>query len=192
MARYKQNKLGRGISISLVACVLLALACTSRPVFAEDQSYKEDQIKAIFIYNFARFVRWPKKAFVHESSAFNFCVAGKNQVSEILRKVVEGESLAGREFKVRSITTADQLEGCHIFYLPDYVEWHYSEIMESNSTFGILTVSDAEGFASAGGMIALSNHNGRIRLVINTRKLSSAKLNASAKLLGLATIVGSD
>jgi hypothetical protein len=55
----------------------------------------------------------------------------------------------------------------------------------------ILTVSDADGFAEAGGMIGLFIEDSRVRFAINLGAAESAHLTISSRLLNLARIVRS-
>ena len=53
----------------------------------------------------------------------------------------------------------------------------------------ILTVSDAEGFADAWGIVQLFIETNRIRFAINPKAAERARLRLSSKLLSLARIV---
>jgi hypothetical protein len=53
----------------------------------------------------------------------------------------------------------------------------------------VLTVSDARGFAQAGGMIELYEDNGRMRFAINIDTLQKSGVKLSSRLLDLARIV---
>ena len=53
----------------------------------------------------------------------------------------------------------------------------------------VLTVSDGNGFAAAGGIIELYVDKGRMRFAINLDAVEQSGLNLSSRLLGLARIV---
>ena len=53
----------------------------------------------------------------------------------------------------------------------------------------VLTVSDIDGFADAGGMIQLVREGGRVRFEVNLDSVRGADLTMSSKLLRLASVV---
>src|SRR5205814_1156019 len=56
---------------------LLALA-GALPAGARAQAISEYQVKAAFLYNFARFVQWPPQSFKNAHDPIAICVLGPN------------------------------------------------------------------------------------------------------------------
>ena len=48
----------------------------SRDSFAD--SFQEYQVKAVFLFNFAKFVEWPAAAFKDAQSSITLCILGKD------------------------------------------------------------------------------------------------------------------
>jgi hypothetical protein len=153
---------------------------------APAQTFDEYQVKAAFLFNFAKFVEWPPQAFVSASDPISICVLGPNPFGTSLEDAVAGKSLGGRKFAVRQLTDLKEAgRGCQILYFvarqkmpsPDSV-W-----------MSVLTVGESPGFAASGGTIGFKLESGRVRLEINVGAAEQRHLRISSKLLSLAEIV---
>lgn len=150
----------------------------------------EDQIKAVFLYNFASFVRLPAGAFQTPNSPMVYCVAEDLEMAEILESVVEGEVVKGHRLIVKPIAIPDQVYDCHVLYVGTHENPSVSRYLQVAAKRDILTVSDDERFVNHGGMISLARRGKRIRPLINMAVVGRSKITVSAKLLGLAILVG--
>lgn len=150
----------------------------------------EDQIKAVFLYNFASFVRMPASAFQAPNAPLVYCVAGDPQMTEILRSVVKGEVVKGHRLLVKHIAEPDQVPGCHVLYVGTHEDPPVSRYLQLAAKRDILTVSDDERFVKRGGMVSLVRKGRRIHPLVNLGVVRQSKITFSAKLLGLATLVG--
>jgi hypothetical protein len=167
----------------LSAASILAICLGS----AAQTSTVEDQVKAAFLYNFAKFVDWPPQAFAGAGDPFAFCVAG-DAFGGALEKVLYAETLNGRRLVVRRIAPADNLQGCQIIYVPSSESGRYPQVT-TLGTAPILTVGETEDFINNGGMIRFVESGHRIQFQVNTEAAERASLKLSSKLLRLAEIV---
>src|SRR6266536_4729396 len=62
----------------------------------------EYQVKAAFLYNFAKFIDWPVDAFINGNSPFTICLASDPFQGE-LERIIQDESLDRRTLMVRRI-----------------------------------------------------------------------------------------
>ena len=96
--------------------VTLALALLlSTPPFLDAQQIMatEAQLKAAFLFNFARYVTWPHSPESH----FDVCVLGRDPFGSALDSIVAGETLAGKPAQVRRIRAAHEASGCQIVFI---------------------------------------------------------------------------
>jgi hypothetical protein len=147
----------------------------------------EHQVKAAFLYNFAKFVDWPPTAFSRPNDAITICLAGDAFAAE-LEKAVQGESLNGRRLVVRRIAAPEPLRGCHILYIDPSQTRRYAELPAIGSQ-PVLTVGESEDFIASGGMIRFVETGHRIHFQINPEAVDRASLKVSSRLLRLAEIV---
>src|SRR4051812_28059903 len=75
---------------------LLALAGVMLPIVSAQPAARESQIKAVFLYNFVRFVDWPPSAFPDAQSPLVIGVLGEDPFGTALDDAIRGESVNGR------------------------------------------------------------------------------------------------
>jgi len=174
----------RSIKLALVATLLLA-----GPGQAQVAEY---QVKAAFLYDFAKFVEWPPHAFRSAKDPIAICVLGKNPVENALDEVVAGKAVEGRTFLVRQIAEINPGCNCQILFVSSSERKRFRTMAASIKGLGILTVGEAQDFAAEGGVINFKLEEGRIRLEINLDAAEQSQLRISSKLLSLAQIVKSE
>lgn len=149
----------------------------------------EYQVKAAFLYNFAKFVDWPATAFSGESSPFIIGVLGDDPFGDTLDKTVEGKAIGDRKIMVRRFKQAADIKDCHILYVSRSEKKQFDKICERLDKTNTLTVGDTEQFVQRGGMINFVIEEKKVRLEINPDAADRAGLKVSSKLLQLARIV---
>lgn len=169
--------------------LIAAVTMTGWATAAATQTPNEYGIKAVFLFNFAQFVEWPATAFPDATTPFVIGVLGDDPFGGLLDETVAGEMLNGRPFVVRRFRSVEEVGTCHILFVSRSEAGRLEKIMPMLAGRTTLTVSDAEDFARAGGMIALVNANNRIRLQINVEAATREMLVFSSKLLRPAEIV---
>lgn len=155
----------------------------------ETSSAKEYQLKAVFLFNFARFVSWPEAAFARPTDPFVIGVVGVDPFGAALDETVRGETIEGHPLEVRRYQTAGIAE-CHILFVSSSENPRLEAILDRLANRPILTVSDLENAARRGVMIRFIQENKRIRFRINVDATKRAGLIISSKLLRTAEIVG--
>jgi hypothetical protein len=176
--------------VTAAALVVLALASlhAALPVQARAEAPQEYQIKAAFLYNFAKFVEWPAVAFRDAQSPLLVCVLGKDPFGEALDSLRD-KTVEGRKIQVRRIARIEDAEGCHILFVSSSEREDLSRILKAVWGKSILTVGDMKGFTQAGGIINLTMTEGKISFEINTAAAERASLKISSKLLKLGRVV---
>jgi YfiR/HmsC-like len=153
------------------------------------QEANEYQLKAAFLYNFAKFVEWPPQAFKGPSDPIVIGVLGKNPFGPALATAVAGKMWAGRGFQVREIATAEQAAGCQIVFISSSERKRLEALLSGIGSAAVLTVGETDNFNAAGGIVNFKIEAGSVRLQINVEAARKQQLHISAKLLSLAEIV---
>lgn len=147
-----------------------------------------DEVKAAFLYNFAKFVEWPKPA----PERYVFCVLFDDGFAETIRRALRGEQLHDREIDVRYVATLDDLRRAdppHVLFVPVRAEESYVGVLRALRREPVLTVGDEPAFTETGGVISFEKRLGRIGFAVNRRAAEEAGLELGSQLLGLARIV---
>ena len=93
---------------------------------------------------------------------------------------------------VRRFGDLSHLGSCHILFISRSAKGSLPEVLAAVGRRSVLTVSDMEAFARAGGIIGFVLQAGKIRFEINHEAARRANLTVSSRLLQLASIVASE
>jgi hypothetical protein len=149
------------------------------------EAQQAEQIKAAFIYNFAKFVQWPPAVFPAADSPLVIGVLNPGSLAGAL-EFLDGKVVRGKTIVIRESSTLADLKKCQIVVLSG------SDLksLGSLSQLPILTISDeAKDFFRLGGIINLITVKDHIRFEINLAAARRARLTISSQLLKLAIIV---
>jgi len=147
----------------------------------------EYQVKAAFLYNFAKFVDWPARAFHSQEEPIAICTLGSNPFGDALDRVVNGKTAGGRPLLARHVADAPSPSDCHILFASDLKK--FRAIAPRLRGTAVLTVGESPEFIAAGGMINFKIEGGRIRFEINVQAVEQGQIHISSKLLSLAEVV---
>ena len=165
--------------------LLILLLGTMLPGAAQAPSADEYQVKAAYLYNFAKFVDWPAQTFDSPEQAIVFCVLGQTPLSQPLRDALGGKVVDQRPLVFRPLADSKQAGKCQVLFisLPD--PKHLRQTLGEVRFLNILTVGEGEDFTNQGGIVSLVLDAGRVRLAFNVDAADDAKLHVSSKLLSL-------
>lgn len=179
-------------------CLLFVITTTialSPPLRAKDyDKSKANKVKAAYLYNFSKFVRWPDFVFENEHTPFVIGVLGNQQFTEIIRTTVKGKKVAAHPVVVQLLHWRNQddrftIQHCQILFVCQSQKNQLDEIKDIIKGHPVLLVGESNDFAIQGGMIGFVIEKGKIVFEINQEALEQAALKASSKLLKLARVV---
>ena len=180
----------RNISRSCYAFfILIFLNLSSFTVSAEPITAKEYYLKAAYLYNFARLVEWPERAFNHPESPIRVCLIGQNPFGQAL-ETIQNKKIKNRTLKITTDVDIQSVSDCHILFVGDQNKDALEDILEITNKHPILTVSELENFAHKKGHIRLflaGSEN--LSLEINLEVLEQTGLRISSRVLTLAKII---
>ena len=176
----------RSTRLTILAIGLLLLSRSGMEAQSAAAMPSEYQVKAAFLYNFVKFVEWPGPM----AGQVGICVIGKDPFQGALERAVEGKQLDGRAFEVRRITDLAPARACQVLFISASESKRAADIIEITRPWGVLTVSEIDGFSRHGGMIGFLMEGQRVRFRINAAAASVAGLKISSKLLQLAAQEG--
>jgi len=162
----------------------LALMLTAAPGAAD--AVRDVDVKAAMLYNFARFAEWPA---LSGATSIAICIVGDDRIAAAFTALTRKQNINGHPLDVSMPRDAGTWGTCHLLFIAD------AEVRKSSGPLigirkqPVLTVSDGNGFAAAGGIIELYVDKGRMRFAINLDAVEQSGLNLSSRLLGLARIV---
>jgi hypothetical protein len=167
------------------AIVLMLLASSLR-AGADGTPVGEYQLKAAFLFNFAKFVEWPPQAFADPRDPFTICVLGDNPFGAALDDAVRGKTVANRPISIRPVSNSQQARTCQILFISASERKRAHGILEALRNCCVLTVGDTEAFTENGGIVQFRMKDARVRIEIDAEAAERAGLRISSKLLSLA------
>jgi len=168
--------------------ILVALVTLCAPLFAAD-AVSESELKATFLFNFTRFVEWPEQALPAAGEPLVIGVLGEDPFGGVLDAIVRDETVRGHPLAIKRMKRTDDITKCQILFIARSEERQLAAIFERLKGHSILTVSDMDRFAYAGGTIGLVMDGGKVRMQINVDRAKQAQLVLSAKLLRPALVI---
>jgi hypothetical protein len=156
------------------------------------QSATEYQVKAAFLFNFAKFVEWPADAFPGADSALQICVLGQDPFGHEFEQVIADKTVNGHRIELIHPSGMPQAKACQIIFVASSGKAQLREILRGLRGASVLTVGDTSGFARMGGIINFVLDDGRVRFEINVMAAERAHLRVSARLLTVAKLIVND
>jgi hypothetical protein len=167
---------------------LVAVVSLTGMQTAPQDVVRENELKAVFLYNFTQFVEWPSSSFSSSESPFVIGILGKNTLGSYVEEISEGEQVNGHPIVVQYFPSLNaKITECHILF----IHKTFPEIVKATEvTKGkpVLTVSDNKDFMKYSGMLRFYVENGKIRFEVNQDISTRSSLLMSSKLMRVATL----
>jgi hypothetical protein len=176
------SRLARVI-VPLLGLLIALLASITRA----DTAVAEYQLKAAYLFNFAKFTEWPAAA-LPAGAAVTVCVTGRDPFGEALAGI-ETKTVQNHPVRVRRGVRIDDLRGCHLVFVGESEERRLPELFRNAEAASALTLGDTEGFVDHGGTIGLVTRDNRILFDVNMDSARRAGLRLSSQMLKLARTV---
>jgi hypothetical protein len=167
----------------------LCMTSSSIAVTAQTKSANEYQVKAAFLYNFAKFVDWPPSAFSDAKQPLDICVYGHDPFGTALEDALLGKAIGERRVGLGRAMQFQDLAGCHVVFVSASAHESAADMANRLKGRAVLLVGESDGFAASGGTIQFTIEDNRVHFVINPDAADRAGLKISSKLLALAKIV---
>jgi len=165
----------------MLATICIAVA----PTRAADQ-FREDAIKAAFLYRFTGYVEWPGSA--SPADKFTIAVIGGESVATELGKILQGHDIGGRPARVQQIQSLKELGDAQMLYIgPSFIGDVRAFI--AHVPAHVLVVTDTGEGLEDGSAVNFMLVDRRVRFEISLNAAERAGLKVSSELLSVAARV---
>ena len=164
-------------------CSLWTLAIPILMAQSAGATFTEYQVKAVFIYNFAKFVEWPPR---DAKGPLKIGILGDDPFGDYLDEVIRDKTIRNRPIETRHFRTVDNLEVCHILFISNPERKRTPDIIKILAGVPVLTIGEGRGFAEQGGMIGLVIDDGKVRFDIKAKAAKASGITVRSQLLDLA------
>lgn len=164
-----------------LAALALLIFCPT--VWASDV---ERRLEAVFLGRFANYIEWPDPS----RGKFVITLIDENPFGSLLDELYKDKRIHGKPIEVRYATRVDEIGQCDLLFITlDTVASRQAAIDHAQRN-GILTISEALGFAERGGIIQLNFVDQKTRIKINHDAAVRSGIRIGAPLLSIASVIG--
>ncbi len=152
----------------------------------------EYSIKAGYLYNFSKYVEWPKETFAAPTSPFVICIAGEDPFGSRLDQAIAGKTSGdGRSLEVQRLKNGgvEALRKCQMVFVSKSEKRNVAAIIDAVKGYSVLTIADFNPFAESGGVANLRIEGSKVRVDLNMSAANRANLKVSGKLQQVANLV---
>lgn len=157
---------------------------------AKSGSQKVDtnaKIKAVFIYNFTKYIEWPSE---DQTGEFKIGILGENPpLFNELDKMSKIKKVANRSFSISSFSSIKDIGQPHILYIPGDSTELLKEAVKLLSGKSTLIVTEKPGLAQMGSAINFIVVGSRQKFELNKANVSRHNLKVASALENLAVMV---
>lgn len=166
--------------------VLLALACAS--AHAQPAAVSEQALKAVLFY------KLPFYTYRGETPSMipilRMCLLGGGELRDTMESLSR-QAADGRAIHFRQIAEPHEAAECSFLYIGRSEAGRLPRLLQQLAGHPTITVSDAPGFAAAGGMVELTvrGEGAGLTILVNRAAARRQGVEFNAQLLRLAEIV---
>jgi hypothetical protein len=178
------------LALSLAPAILAILPilapCRSARAAASPSEY---EVKAAFLFNFAKFVEWPAWTFEQAKGNVIFTILGDDPFGPALERIARDERVQGRPIIIKRVRRPEDVGHSHILFIRHRAGSGLEQLIRSVSAPYRLVVGEDDLFAERGGCIGFFFEQRRIKFAVNLAATGRAGLKVSSKLLTIARVV---
>ncbi len=174
----------RGIARRLAGVALVLTFCFAGVAYPLDAN--EGQIKAGFLYNFAKYTEWPTAA-----PERLLCVAAKS-LPDAAAQGIDQLPLQNAALRVRTITRPDDVSSCDILFIGRAQQADQQRWLTPATGRPILTIAESAGPGRPRAMIRLFSEGRRLRYDLHLGIARQMGLQFNPRLVNLADTLYND
>lgn len=173
------------LRLLIIFIALLIAPCLSAETEGTSLEYR---VKAVVLFNFAKYVRWPANAFQAADQPIRVCILGESPFGDVFESNDAPKEAQGRPLTVvnlpRSATQNDAVS-CQILFWQEKNDSVAKALLPALEKSATLTVADRE---SEQALISFTLEDGKVRFRIRRKAAEALGLNISSQLLKLAIL----
>ena len=174
MSKYNKRY---SLKMILIMILFIKVFCISQ------DTAKEENLKAVMIYNFTKFMKWPQENIINN---FNICVLAGNNIVKPLKDIALKRTTKGKDIIVKEIKSIEDINECCILVTNVISKIVLRDILEKAIEQNFLVIGNKEGLCEEGVPVNFVKINDKIRFEMNITSLKKLNIEANTQLLNLA------
>lgn len=144
----------------------------------------ENAVKAMFIYNFAKYFDWSS---VESRPDFVIAVYGNSDVTRYLEQIAQRKKINGKTITIKIIYSPGESAGSQMLFIPAST-YQSSSVIQSAAAINssVIIISEHKDAFRKGAYINLLNIDGKLRFELNEPLLKNNNIKYSRELSSLS------
>ena len=168
--------------LTIILLSLLAYNVKAQMIQADPNA----RIKALFIYQFTKYVEWPAGS---KGGEFVIGVVGNSSVVSVLEQMATTKKVGAQPIVVKKFSSASQVSGCQMLYLCSDKSSDFTAVLSKLKGKSTLLITEASGLAKKGSVINFVLQDNRQKFELSKNNASKFGLSVSSSLTQLAISV---
>ncbi len=165
----------------------LVLLTSSTVVMPGDSEEANAKIKAIYIYNFTKYIEWPEN-YQEGSFVIGFIGSSSSLLTE-LSKLATSKKAGNQSIEIKNISKVDDNTKYHIIFILSDNSAQLTEVIAKSKGKSTLIVTEKPGLAQKGAGINFIVEDNKQKIELNKENISKYKLKVAETLVKLSNPV---
>jgi hypothetical protein len=155
-------------------------------IAAWDANAQDEKFKAIFIYNFTKYIEWPKEK---ESSEFVITVVGNNALVPELKNIAGRMKAGVKPIVIKHTEITSAIPETNIVFISKEKTNDLPAIIESLNSRNILLIAEKSNACTLGASLNFIMKNGNLNFEVSPTNILKAGLKVNSQLFTLGTVL---
>ena len=165
---------------------MLTSAVTSYRSAAKQNFDTNAKMKAVFVYNFTRYIDWPEE---YKQGNFVIGLLGETSITSELNKVAATKKAVNQTIEIKKFSSLNDISECHILYVSSKNSGDLASAIQKTKGRSTLVITEKEGLAAKGAGISFKVIANRQKFELNKGNIEKRKMTVGSALLSLAIVV---
>lgn len=152
------------------------------PRFFQPAEAQDEKFKAIFIYNFTKYINWP----VYQGN-FVISILGNGSIFNEIEEIATKKKVGASTIFIQKINSITEISTCHILYIASAKADFLAEALLLAKSRNILLITEKKDACKNGSGINFINREGKLSFEISKPNIEACGLSVSSDLLKLGT-----
>jgi glutamine amidotransferase PdxT len=144
------------------------------------------RVKAVFIYNFSKYVEWKE---ANRAGIFTIGVLGTSTVTNELTTITTGKAVGTQKIEIKTFATIAEVKKCHILFIPSDNSTPLPAIISKIKGNNTLLVTEKDGCVKQGSIINFIIQSNKQKFELSKSNAEKADLKISQNLVTLGIAV---
>ena len=146
---------------------------------------QEEKFKALFIYNFTKYIEWPAVS----GDNFKVAVIGNNDLVNELNNISTKKKIGQLNMSIIKAKSTSEVSKCQVIFVADNSYSELPELIDKAKKDNTLIITETPNACTHGACINFVSKNGSIKYEISKPNIVSYGLKVNAELLTLGIAV---